>query len=112
MKTRMVAGLLALTVIATSISGISAQNNFSIELPEIDHQWSGGQWLMNLPTGEQRQEMQQQVQMSLQLLPRLYRTNYANGPKLAVAKKAGINDKARIYLAGFILGRRLNSGSG
>ena len=67
---------------------------------------------MNLPTGEQRQEMQQQMQMSLQLLPRRYRTNYANGPKLAVAKKAGINDKARIYLAGFILGKRLNSGSG
>nr|CBH38932.1 hypothetical protein, secreted [uncultured archaeon]CBH39551.1 hypothetical protein BSM_30300 [uncultured archaeon] len=107
MKTRMVAGLLALTVIATSIGGISAQNNFSIEPPVIDHQWSGGQWLMNRPTGEQRQEMQQQMQMFLPLFSGLYSTNYPSGPKLAVAKKAGINDKVRIYLAGFILGRRL-----
>jgi len=67
---------------------------------------------MNLPTDEQRYEMPQQMQMSLQLLPRLYRTNYANGPKLAVTKKAGINDKARIYLVAFILGKRLNFGSG
>ena len=112
MKTRMVAGLLALTVIVTSIGGISAQNNFSTELPEIDHQWSVGQWLMNLPTGEQRQEMQQQMQMSLPLFPRLHSTNYPSGPKFVGAKKGGINDKAKIYLAGFILGRHLNLGSG
>jgi hypothetical protein len=33
MKTRMVAGLLALTVIATSIGGISAQNNVLAVVP-------------------------------------------------------------------------------
>lgn len=44
MKTKLIAGLVVLALVATAVGVISARNNFGVQLP---HQWARGSCWMN-----------------------------------------------------------------
>ena len=73
MKTKLIAGLVVLALVATAVGVISARNNFGVQLP---HQWTRGSGWMNQSkynitcpcdpmsqlNEEQRQEVRQKIQ--------------------------------------------------
>jgi len=62
MKTKLIAGILVLALVATAVGVVSARNNFSGTAQTASGEQSFGQCWMNQLTEEQRQEMRQQMQ--------------------------------------------------
>jgi len=82
MKTKVVAGILVLAVVVAAI-GVAvavAQNNFGMQPPAMDHQWSGGSRWMNQLTEEERQEVLQQRQELKQQICAQYNITCPSGP--------------------------------
>jgi len=78
MKTKLIAGLVVLALVATATGAVLARDNFGMQTPEgvespmIAHQWSKGPGCMNQLTEEQRKEVHQQMQELRQQLAEQY----------------------------------------
>jgi len=78
MKTKLIAGLVVLALVATATGVVLARDNLGmqppegVQLPEIAHHWSKGPCGMNQLTEEQRQEVHQQMQEYRQELAEQY----------------------------------------
>jgi len=51
MKTKLIAGLMVLALVATAVGVISARNNFGVQLPTRVHQWARDQYNITCPVG-------------------------------------------------------------
>ena len=80
MKTKVVTGILVLAVVAAAIGVVAARNNFGMQPPAMDHQWSSGSRWMNQLTEEQRQEVIQQMQEFKQQTCDQYNITCPSGP--------------------------------
>ena len=72
MKTKLIAGLVVLALVATAIGLVVARNNFGMQSPAGALQWSKGPDCMSHLTEEQRQAMHQQMQTFRQQLAEQY----------------------------------------
>jgi Spy/CpxP family protein refolding chaperone len=114
MKTKLIAGLVVLALVATAVGVISARNNFGAQLPP---QWTRGSGWMNQSkynitspcgnmsqlTEEQRQEVRQKIQEFrqgqrqeaqefMQQICDQYKITCPSGPKFVDEDGTGIND--------------------
>ena len=92
MKTKVVAGILVLAVVAAAIGVVAARNNFGMQPPAMDHRWSGGSWWMNQLTKEERPEVRQQMQETKQQICDQYNITCPSGPRFVDEDGDGIND--------------------
>ncbi|MBN1761528.1 MAG: hypothetical protein JW878_00415 [Methanomicrobia archaeon] len=78
MKTKLIAGLVVLALVATATGAVLARDNSGMQPPEgVEsltgaHQWSRGPGCMNQLTEEQREEVQEQMQEFRQQLAEQY----------------------------------------
>jgi len=78
MKTKLIAGLVVLALVATATGVVLARDNLGMQPPEgvessmIAHQWFKGPGCMSQLTEEQRQEVHQQMQEFRQQLDEQY----------------------------------------
>lgn len=92
MKTKVVTGILVLAVVAAAIGVVAARNNFGMQPPAMDHQWSSGSRWINQLTEEQRQEVIQQMQEFKQQTCDQYNITRPSGTKFVDEDGAGIHD--------------------
>jgi len=62
MKTKLIAGLVVLALVATAVGAVSARNNLGMQSSMKAQQWSRGPCGMNLLTDEEKQEIQEKLQ--------------------------------------------------
>jgi len=102
MKTKLIAGILVLALVATAVGVVSARNNFSgtAQTAAGDEQPFGQCWMDQL-TEEQRQEMRQQMQEFKQELHAQYNIDCQNCPGFVDEDGAGICDHKGTYGQGY-----------
>jgi Spy/CpxP family protein refolding chaperone len=62
MKTKLIAGLVVLALVATAVGAVSARNNLGMQSPTKAQQWSRGPCGMSQLTDEEKQEIQEKLQ--------------------------------------------------
>lgn len=93
MKRKLIAGILALALVATAVGVVSARNNYGAQATTTagDERPFGQCW-MNQLTEEQRQELHQQMQEFRQELRAQYNISAQNGPGFVDEDGDGICD--------------------
>ena len=72
MRTKVIAGVVVLALVATAIGAVSARNNLGMQPSTKAPQWSEGPCGMSKLTDEERQEIQQQMEEFRQELAEQY----------------------------------------
>ena len=98
MRTKLIAGMVVLALVATATIVVLARDNFGTQPPvgiqplKMAHQGSRGPWCTNQLTDEEKQEIQQQLQEFWQQMRDQYNIMCPRGPRFVDEDGDGICD--------------------